>query len=493
MAVPVTLLSGFLGAGKTTMLKRMLEQKEGRRVAVLVNDMAEVNIDSELIKDTKLLQKEEKVVELHNGCICCTLREDLIKALADLAHEEKYDAIVVESTGVSLPQEVAETFGAKVEPGSAPAQMKELEPLINALRGKSSLHEVARLDTCVTMVDCATFNGNTATGAEMREQFEGSVESDDCRNVGPLLISQIEFANVIVLSKADLVTEEEAAAVEDSVRALNPGAKVVRAVRGDLPISSLLNTGLFDMEKASKSAGWMQELNSEKEAVPETEVYGINSFVYRARTPFHPSKLMKFLDALFNLKFADLDPLLAKRPNEAETKAKHKHMLDSYGSILRSKGLMWLAGRDHFIGQWSSAGAVADISIGGMWMGFMPKKMWPPEGSEVYQRIMENFEGDTHDRRIVLVFIGQNLKRDALTRDLDACLITPEDLRDGKDSAKGESTAWKLGVDYLEDPFPMWPSPAQVKAQMEASIVETQYEKPAAPVLEANAEVEQTA
>ena len=151
MAVPVTLLSGFLGAGKTTMLKRMLEQKEGRRVAVLVNDMAEVNIDSELIKDTKLLQKEEKVVELHNGCICCTLREDLIKALADLAHEEKYDAIVVESTGVSLPQEVAETFGAKVEPGSAPAQMKELEPLINALRGKSSLHEVARLDTCVTM------------------------------------------------------------------------------------------------------------------------------------------------------------------------------------------------------------------------------------------------------------------------------------------------------------------------------------------------------
>ena len=477
-AVPVTLLSGFLGAGKTTLMKSILEQthadasggKPPLKAAVLVNDMAEVNIDANMVSSTKVLQQgEAKMVELHNGCICCTLRADLVKAVGDLAADGSFDAIVIESTGVSVPEEVAETFLSEVPPEAANSPDPEIGEIVKALRGKSSLNALAKLDTCVTLVDCAGFDSNMATAADLSEKFKGSAEEGDDRSVGPLLMSQIEFADVIVLSKCDLISEEEADRVERSVRALNPTAKIVRAVRGDVPLSSVLRTGLFTPNEAP---GWVRLLRDKDAHVPETEEYGISSFVYKARTPFHPMRLGRFLDANFTIRFPGYsfkkDPPNAGeaasaegapatgaekrkatremekamqeyqeqmevefRDRESRAHERSARMRQSYGHILRSKGYMWIAGRDAQAAEWSQAGAIGQFECGGGWMASLPPQLWPPEGSDEYNAIIKDFDGPVlKDRRQEVVFIGQKLDKDAIKKALDACLITVDDLAD---------------------------------------------------------------
>ena len=403
----------------------------------------------------------------------------------------------------------------------------ELESIIKALRGKSSLNELARLDTCVTMVDAAAFRSNLGTAAELQERFkeEGGADEGDDRNVAPLLMSQIEFADVIGLSKCDLVSEAEASSVENALRALNPGAKVIRANRGDLPLSTILDTKLFSMDRAASSAGWLQHMRDEK-VVPETVAFGIDSFVYKARTPFHPSRLYDFMTKHFMVKMTGCAPPPAEGDGsdgrdseppassdargdvttedkdeavdeeittaaaaaavaastaeanvreegdeeeerelqrelaelrEWESGRRQKRMLESFGTILRSKGYTWIAGRDHLVGEWSQSGAVGEFGMGGFWFAAVDKKYWPSDPEQLAM-LTRDFEGDEiQDRRQEIVFIGQNMNSDAITAALDACLLTKADCpHDPSGGAPASDHSWKLGAQNLDDRFPRW-------------------------------------
>lgn len=392
--LPVTVLSGFLGAGKTTVLSNILNNREGKKVAVIVNDMSEINIDASTVKnEVSLSHSEEKLVEMSNGCICCTLREDLLLEVNKLAKNGKFDYLVIESTGISEPLPVAETFTFEDEDGV-------------------SLSEVAKLDTMVTVVDSVNFLKDYDEAKYLQDTGE-SLGEDDERSVADLLVDQIEFADVILISKTDLASKEEIKKVIGIIKSLNTSAKIFPIANGEIEVDEILDTNLFDFVKARQAPGWLKEMRGEH--IPETEEYGISSFSYVARRPFYPDKFYNFL-----------------------------HGTKQYGKLIRSKGYFWLGSRLEYAGQWSQAGGIARYGFAGMFWKATPKDNWPTD-KESLSTIMSQWEEPFGDMRQELVFIGQGLDKEKMISDLDECLVSEDDL------LKGEEF-WTT----MNDPFPPW-------------------------------------
>lgn len=495
--IPITLLSGFLGSGKTTLLERILTSNHGLKVAVIINDVSKINIDASLIKDHKIATKKEKLIQMQNGCICCTLRGDLLEELLNLAHNGEFQYIVIESTGISEPMQVAETFTIEFPElllQSGETIDEKDKKMFREIVKLGGLNHITALDTCVTIVDAANFSLDIETTQFLSDRYASDNQDESSRTITDLLLDQIEFADVIILNKISSIKKRSLKKIEKMIRALNPVARLLKTDYCKVDLKEVMNTQSYDFEKASTSAGWLHSLNEMNKREdsnskfispkPETEEYGINNFVYSSRRPFHPKRLYELIaDKFFVIeavhdglgKEDDFDDVTERsrteESDESDEEGKEEEGKEEddladedlvnnkrkspFKNLLRSKGFLWLATRHIVRGEWSSAGTMLTLKGGIPWFAVTGVDDLDPDAAML---VREEMQGKYGDRRNEIVCIGLGIDKKRISAALDKCLLTDNELavydmivREGKNLLEIDTALQEEFEDGFED------------------------------------------